>query len=191
MNTNRLRKNYENLSMFQRLALADNALARNDESETMAIKAASPKIGYSCSDFWETLEKIQNIRLTNLIVRLGYMMQFDFFMTCELEKLIDRSVSPNDKHLNKDLRMAAFLYVRATDSWDTLNREMSLQPSFDESLCSLLLSFELFQAKDSVMRAYAYSEDEARKNIVERTGDERFATVRDEIKALKEYLEIK
>jgi hypothetical protein len=191
MNTNRLRKGYENLSMLQRLALADNALARDDDSESRAIKAASPKVGYFSTDFWETLEKIQHIRLANLIIRLGYMLQFDFFMTCELEKLIDKSVSTSDKRLNNDLRMAAFLYVRATDTLKTLNEELSLRPSFDEELCSLLLSIELFTANDSVMRAYAFSEAEAQRHIFEQTGDASCRTIADEVSALKEYLEIK
>jgi len=186
-----LRKGYENLTMLQRLALADNAMARDDDSEARAIKAASPRVGYTHPDFWETFEKITNIRMCNLIVRLGYMMSFDFFSIRELEELNDKSVSASGKRLDNDLRMAAFLYVRTTDCWNALNDELSLQPNFDATLGTLLLSIDLFKAKDAVMRAYAFSEDEARKHIFEQTGNNSCKTAKEEIKALKEYLEIK
>ena len=57
MNINSLRKNYDSLTMLQRLALADNALGRDDDGEALAIKNASPRIAYTQPDFCELLTR--------------------------------------------------------------------------------------------------------------------------------------
>ncbi len=71
MNIKTLRKSYENLTMLERLSLADNALARDDESELRAIVAASPREHYSQTDWKDMLESINQFRFCNLIVRLS------------------------------------------------------------------------------------------------------------------------
>ncbi len=88
MNIKTLRKSYENLTMLERMSLADNALARDDESELRAIVAASPREGFRQPDYFNLMEEITRFRLINLICRLGYIMQFDFFlMQAELDVL--------------------------------------------------------------------------------------------------------
>src|SRR5436190_7535875 len=91
MNTNNLRKNYDGLTMLQRLALADNALARNDDSEALAIKNASPRVTFTQADFSELFDEILRIRMCNLVSRLGYIITFDYGFNLELEKLKNES----------------------------------------------------------------------------------------------------
>ena len=86
-----LRKDYENLSMLQRLSLLDNAISRNDDSEAQAIMAASPRKSYSQPDYCDFFDQINHIRLCNLIFRLGYMMNFNLFRECLSEKLKNKS----------------------------------------------------------------------------------------------------
>ena len=57
--------------------------------------------------------------------------------------------------------MAAYLYVRATDSWNAINDELGLRPNFDEEIGEHLLAVELLRYKDSLMRTYAFWEDDA------------------------------
>jgi hypothetical protein len=186
-----LRKSYENLSMLQRLSLADNAVARDDEIEALAIKAASPKIHYSQPDFIALFDQILRIRLCNLITRLGYILNFDLLLFAELEKLIDKSVSSKHERINDDLRLAGYLYVRATDSWNAINDELSLRPHFDEEIGGILFSIELLHAKDAIMREYAFSEDEARAYIQKLTGMSEIKTIEQEIQDYRDYLELK
>lgn len=61
------------------MSLADNALARDDENELRAIVAASPRKSFSQVDYLDLLEGIKIFRLCNLIVRLSYIMQYDYF----------------------------------------------------------------------------------------------------------------
>jgi hypothetical protein len=153
MNVNNLRKNYENLTMLQRLALADNALGRDDESEALAIKNASPRVAFTQPDFNELYTEILNIRMCNLVIRLGYVMSFDLLLFDELEKLIDKSILDDDERINNDLRLTGFLYVRATDSWNAINEELGLRPNFDEELAQHLFAIDMLRSKDETMRA--------------------------------------
>jgi hypothetical protein len=186
-----LRKGYSNLSMLQRLSLADNAIARDDEAEALAIKKASPREHYSRPDFCELFDEITRIRLCNLIVRLGHIMNFDLFHSMELEKLNNKSVSDRHERLSNDLKLAAYLYVRATDSWNVINDEMGLRPNFDDEIGGFLLSKEVLQRKDILMRAMAFSESEAKEYVRKQTGSEVFRTVEDEIDEYRKYLNLK
>ena len=86
------------------------------------------------------------------------------------------------------MKMTAFLYVRATDSWKILNDELGLQPNYDEEMSEFLFSFELMEAKEKTMREIAYNEDETRQQMKEDTGDDKIRTLEDEIKAIRKAL---
>jgi hypothetical protein len=177
--------------MLQRLALADNALGRDDESEALAIKEASPRVSYTAADFSELFDEIIRIRICNLVVRLGYIMNFDFLQFCELEKLIDKSDSKPNKKFSKDLRLAAFLYVRATDAWNAVNDELGLRKDFDEEVGATMFAIDLLKSKERVMRTYAFSEAEAKAYMKKQTGDEEIRTMEQEIEAYREHLKVK
>ena len=135
MNIKSLRKNYDGLTMLERLALADNAESRDDESEIRAINEASPKESFRQVDFYDLMKGITTFRLCNLIVRLSYAMQFDFFSTfAELEILKDKTDKTKYKKHSDNARMAAFLFVRAKDSWQAVNDELGLRPDYDEDI---------------------------------------------------------
>lgn len=190
MNIKALRKDYQNLTMFQRLALLDNAISRNDDSEAEAIVAASPRKTFSQTDYCELFEQIAKIRLFNLIFRLGYIMSFDFLLIGQLDRLINKSSLKAVKRIDDDLRLGAFLYVRATDSWDAVNKELGLRPNFDEEIGEHLFAIDLMRSKDQTMRAIAFSEDEAKAFVRKRTGIDEFRTMEKEIEAYREFLEL-
>lgn len=185
-----LRSGYGSLSLFQRLALADNAVGRDDESEALAINAASPRVHFSRTDFADLFEKINSIRLCNLIVRLGYLMNFDFLLLRELEALESKSRPENKERIANDLRLAAFLYVRATDAWKAVNDELGLRKTFDLEIGETLFAIDLLQSKEALMRNYAFTEDEARKYVLRGTGRKDFKTIADEIEEYRTYLEL-
>jgi hypothetical protein len=194
MNINGVRKNYANLTMLQRLALADNALGRGDESEALAIKNASPRVSYTAADFTELLDEILRFRLCNLITRLGYIMSFDVFLAMEadLDILKDESkVKQRKERISKDLRLAAYLYVRATDSWNAVNSELGLRSNFDDEIGEHLFAIDLLKSRDSLMREWAFSETEARKYLAKSTGNDKLATLAEETEAIREALNIK
>ncbi|MGI8757430.1 MAG: hypothetical protein ACR2MB_16550 [Acidimicrobiales bacterium] len=191
MNIKSLRKSYENLTMLERLSLADNALARDDESELRAIVAASPRKSFSQVDYFDLMQEITKFRLCNLIVRLSYIMQFDYFW--ERSTLAVNSDKPNlkrEERLLVDLKMSAYLYVRATDSWKILNDELGLRPNFDEEISEFLFSLEMMKDKEMLMREIAFTEDEAKEHLKAKTGSDKMQTIADEIEAIRKALEL-
>lgn len=190
MSIKNLRKSYANLTMLQRLALADNALGREDESEALAIKVASPRVSYTRPDFGELYEEILRMRMCNMVVRLGCIMNFDFLIQSENDSLINKSNVKRSKRINEDLKLASFLYVRATDAWNALNDELGLRRNFDEEVGENLFSIELFRSKDELLRSMAFSEDEAKAFVQKKTGINSFRTMEQEIIAYREALEL-
>lgn len=191
MNIKALRRNYDELTMMERLSLADNAVARDDENEFRAIVAASPRKHFSQVDYFDLLEQIKILRLCNLIARLSYVMQFDYFSyEYELEVLINKSSSKRCERLLIDMQMTAYLFVRATDSWKILNAELGLRPNFDEEILEFLFSFEMVKQKEEIMRDLAFSEDEMKKHIKSYTGNDKIQTLEDEIEAIRKALEL-
>jgi len=181
MNIKSIRKSYENLTMLERLSLADNAVFRNDESEINAIVAASPRKTFSQPDYLDLFENINRFRFCNLITRLSYVMQFDFFLRCGLA---------DKKRISDDARLTAFLYVRATDSWKAVCDEFGLRPDYNQEICSLLFSVEMLNRKDDFLRAFAFTESEAKAYIKKQSGDDKIKTLADEINATREALEL-
>ena len=185
-----LRKGYENLSMLQRLSLLDNAISRDDESEAAAITAASPRKIFSQTDYCNLFDEITRIRLCNLIVRLGHLMVFDQLTHYTLDKIDKKSSVHEQERLTNNLRLSAFLYVRATDSWNAVNDELGLRKTFDQEIGEVLFCSHLLQSKDAVMRKIAFSEDEVRTYLLKRTGSGGMKTIDDEINDYREYLEL-
>lgn len=186
-----LRKSYENLTMLQRFSLFDNAISRDDESEAEAIIAASPRKTYSQPDYCDLFEQISKIRYCNLIFRLGHMMTFYHFLEIINEKLEGEMSPKEDERFCINLRIAAFLYVRATDSWNLVNNELSLRTTFDTEIGEILYSIDLLQSKDAMMRELAFTEDEARAYLLEQTGSDAMKTIEDEVEGYREYLGLK
>jgi len=195
MNINSIRKNYSQLTMLERLALADNALGRNDDAEALAIKRASPRVSYTQTDFCELLGEIVRIRVCNLVARLGYIMTFDLFLhsetEAELEKLINKSQSTRRRDVLSEMRLAGYLYVRATGSWDAINNELGLRTNFDEEMSHYFPALDLLQSKGTVVRDYAFSEKEAIAYVHKKTGSEEFMTIAQEIESYREMLKLK
>lgn len=179
MNIKNLRRNYETLTKLERLSLADKAEARDDENEINAIIAASPKHTYRQADFYELKQNITLLRLCNLITRFGYVMLFDLFLDFECR---------DEERISNDARLAAFLYVRATDAWQTVNDEIGLQSDFEASISEHLFAFEIFKLKADLMREAAFNEQEARDFIKAKTGSDKIKTLDDEIKSIREAL---
>lgn len=191
MNIKSLRRSYDNLTMLERLSLADNALARDDENELRAIVAASPRKSFSQVDYFDLLGEITKFRLCNLIVRFSYIMQYDYFWTRSgLEILEGKSNSEGYKRLINDMKMSAYLYVRATDSWKILNDELGLRPNFDEEMSEFLFSLEMMNAKEQTMREIAFTEDEAKEHLKAHTGSDKMQTLEDEIEATRKALNL-
>jgi hypothetical protein len=188
MNIKSIRRNYDGLTMLERLSLADNALSRDDDSELYAIKAASPKEAYSQPDFYNLLQEITTFRLCNLISRLGYVMSFDFFFRVGIEKLKNFSEFDDVDRLFDDAKVAAYLYVRATDVWNMVNDELGLRPDFDDEIGGFLFSVNLLKAKEAIMRKFAFTEDEIKVCIKDETGEYKIQTIEDEARRIYEGL---
>jgi hypothetical protein len=75
MNIKKLRINYKNLSLKERLILLDSAELRDDESEIQAIVSASPKETWKMCDFVESKNKLQTFRFIRLIQRLKHLSE--------------------------------------------------------------------------------------------------------------------
>ncbi len=165
--------------MLERLSLADHAVARNDESEIRAIVAASPRVCYSQPDYLPLFENINSFRFCNLITRLSYVMQFDAFL-CWADE--------DDEELPDDARLAAFLYVRATDSWRTVCDEFVICPDFNEQISNGLFSVEMLEVKDKIMRKLAFTESEVKDYLKKQCGISKIQTLADETKAIREAL---
>lgn len=191
MNIKSLRKGYENLTMIERLSLADNALARDDESELRAIVAASPRKSFSQVDYFDLMQEITKFRLCNLIVRLSYIMQFDYFWErSAIDVFSDKPNEQREERLLLDMKMSAYLYVRATDSWKILNDELGLRPNFDEEMSEFLFSLEIMNDKEMLMRKIAFTEDEAKEHLKEQTGSDKMQTIADEVEAIRKALNL-
>lgn len=199
MSINGLRKNYSNLTMLQRLALADNAIGRGDEGEASVIREASPRFSYSTTDFSELSEEIFQMRMCNFVVRLGCIMTFDKILSLaqdselidNLDNLKNKSKSKRNERISNNLRLAAYLYVRATDSWRAVNSELGLRTNFDEEIGSYLLTFDTLESRDALMRKCAFSEEEARAFLLRSTGSDELVTIAQEIESIREALKIK
>lgn len=179
MNLKSIHRNYQHLTMLERLSLADNAVSRGDESEIKAIVAASPRVTYSQPDYLDLFENINRFRFCNLIVRLSYVMQFDYFLLRDTE---------SDERISDNARLAAYLYVRATDTWKTVSDEFGLCPNFKQEISAHLFSVEMLNAKDELLREFAFTESEVKDYIEKQTGNAKIQTLADEIKAVREAL---
>ncbi len=176
--------------MLQRLSLLDNAISRDDENEAAAITAASPKKIFRQTDYCNLFEEINKIRMINIVIRLSYMVTFDFLLFGGPDSLKNKSVLANEKRRTNNLKLSAFLYVRATDSWNAVNDELGLRPNYDKAIGDILFPFDILQWKDEMMREFAFSEDEAKEYIFERTGRNDFKTMENEIDEFRKYLEL-
>ncbi len=179
MNIKNVRKKYENLTMLERLSLLDNAISRGDESEAKAVVSASPRKTFSQPDYLDLFENINKFRFFNLIVRFGYVMQFDYFLQCELT---------DEERRTSDARLAAYLYVRATDAWKEVCNELVLRLDFEKEIAEHLFSLEMLNRKDTLLREFAFTEDEVKKFIKTKTGIEKIQTLADEKNAIREAL---
>lgn len=191
MNINPLRNQYEKLTMLQRLALADNALGRDDDNEVLAIKKASPKVSYTAPDFGELLNEIVNIRVCNIIVRLGYIMHFDLLLQSELERELEKLKNKSNSRKSSrsdEIKLAGYLYVRATDAWNAISDEIGLRENFETQLIGYLFAENLLHSKDRMVRQYAFSEADAKGYILKTTGNDEFRTIEQEIEAYREVL---
>lgn len=191
MNIKSLRKNYAELTMLERLALADNAESRDDESEIRAINAASPKESFRQVDYYDLMKQIQIFRLCNLITRQSYILLFDFFYLraeLELEKPKNKlDFSRYEKHI-ENAKMSAFLYFRAKNAWQIVNDELGLRPNFDEEVSEYLFSIILMRAKEEIMRDLVFTDDEATEQIRKLSGEGKAKTVEDEANEIREAL---
>lgn len=178
MNLKSIQKNYAQLTMLERLSLADHAVARNDESEIRAIIAASPRVYYSQPDYLDLFENINIARFCNLITRLSYIMQFSLF--CLVDE--DREELPDHA------RLAAYLYVRATDAWRTVCDDFGLRPDFNEQIFNSLFSVEMLKVKDRLLRDVAFTESEALNFLKQQCGISKIRSLADETKAVREVL---
>lgn len=86
MNIKKLRTNYKNLSLKERLILLDSAESREDVSEIQAIASASKEVDWVFCDFAQLREKIKLIRLVNLAQRLKHQAKALFYLSIS-EKL--------------------------------------------------------------------------------------------------------
>lgn len=189
MNIKNIRKSYENLTMLERLSLADNAESRDDDSEIRAIKAASPKEHFSQVDFYDLMKQITTFRLCNLICRLSYIMQFDYFYLRAELALTKKKASFRDyeRHL-ENAKMSAFLYFRAKDSWEIVNDELGLRPNWDEEISEFLFSIALMRAKEKVMCEVVYTEEEATELVKKHYENGRVKSVETEADSIREAL---
>lgn len=181
MNIKSLRRNYDELTRLERLSLADNAEARDDENEIRAIVSASPREHFSQPDFYDLKREITTARLCNLIARLGYIMLFDLFI---------RSENSDSERTFGDARLSAFCYVRATDSWKAVNDELGLRPNFGAEIAEYLFAIEVLNQKDGFLREIAFTEAEAKEFIRAKTGNDKIKTLDEEIKAIREALDL-
>ena len=187
MNIKSLRRNYNSLTMLERLALADNADSRDDDTEIRAINAASPKEYFSQVDYYDLMKEINTFRLCNLICRFSYIMQFDFFYL-RAELALDKqnpSYKDYEKHL-EDAKMSAFLYFRSKESWQMVNDELGLRPNWDEEMSELLFSITLMKAKEKIMEELILTIEEVNKKIMRYCGEGRARTVEEEANAIRE-----
>ena len=189
MNIKTFRKSYICLTLLERLALADQAEARDDESEIQAINSASPMESRKVVDYYDLLEEINKIRLLNLICCLSYMMRFDYFSNeIELEFLRDRPNAERELKLENCMKMAAFLYVRAKDSWNAVCEEFGFRKDFDEKLLGMLFSVEIFRAQEDLIRAEAFTEEEIQEYMKKKTGPSEIQTFDEEVTGIKKAL---
>lgn len=180
MNLKSIRKDYEHLNALERLSLLDNAISRDDESEIKAIVAASPRKTFSQPDYVEMFEKITKIRFCNLIVRLGYVMDFELFLRFDSES--------EDDSISNNTRLIAYLYVRATDAWKAVSDELCLRVDYEKEIGKIFIAVGLLFIKDGLLREIAFTETEAKDYIEKRSGDGKIQTLADEIKAMRETL---
>ncbi len=178
MNLKSIRKDYEHLNTLERLSLLDNAISREDESEVKAIVAASPRKTYSQPDYLEMFEKITQMRFCNLIIRLGYAMNFDFLLRLD----------EDGQSISNQAKLAAYLYVRATDSWKAVSDELCLRPDYDKEIGEIFFAIYLLVVKDRLLREFAFTESEVKDYLEKQHGISEMKTLADEIDAMREAL---
>lgn len=176
MNVNQLRKGYANLSKLQRLALFDQAIGRDDDSEAEAVVAASPRVNFSQADFGDLYNNISRLRLCNLLFRFGCLVRFGFLLQAALRAAKLETDSAFDEFYY-EIKLAGFLYVRDTDSWQALNDELGLQPDYEGAIAQVLISREFLGSLDSVLREIAFTEVEASAYLLERYGTAGVGTI--------------
>lgn len=179
MNLKSIQRSYEHLTMLERLSLLDNAISRDDESEINAVVAASPRRTYSQPDYLELFEKITKMRFCNLIIRLGYSMDFELLLRSEIE---------DDERALSNAKLAAYLYVRATDAWQAVSDEFCLRADYAKEIGEIIFAIGLMAVKDGLLREFAFTEREAQAYIEKHYGKCKLQTLADEIKALRATL---
>ena len=118
-------------------------------------------------------------------------MNFDLLLQLELEKLKNKSVLKARLNSSNEMKLAGYLYVRATDSWNAITEELGLRTNYEEELGEHLFALDLLRAKDAMMRELAFTEADARAYTLKRTGMDDFRTIEQEIEGYREILDLK
>jgi len=100
----------------------------------------------------------------------------DFFLRLDLE---------DDESISNDAKLAAYLYVRATDAWQAVSDELCLRPNYDQEIGEVFFAVDLLIRKDRLFRAVAFTESEAKDYIEKQSGISKIQTLSDEINVIR------
>jgi hypothetical protein len=157
MNIKNIRRNYNTLTMKERLILLDMAETRDDEIEMKAIVQASPKESWKVCDFVESHIGLRLLRLINLIQRLHRQRDFMFYL-----RFADKD--NDDDHFFACASMEAYFYMVDAEVDKAIFAELGFnQEIWTEREKALFDNGIEGERIDDLMRQMAFDESEAQE----------------------------
>jgi hypothetical protein len=161
MNIKNIRRNYDTLTMKERLILLDMAEARDDEIEIKAIVSVSPKESWRVCDWVESHDNLLKLRLINLIQRLHRQRNFMFLL-----RFADKE--NDDDYFFDCASMEAYLYhvdLQVEKAiFDELGFNQEVWTEREKALFDSGMESEMIA---DLMRQFAFDETEAKEFISE------------------------
>lgn len=181
MNIKTLRKNYKELSLFERHSLFVSALMRNDKSEENAIMSASPKTLWEKADFINLFSRVLDLQMMVIIHKADAWSNWQAFGYLESEKADDHS------------RLALYYFFVYSDAWIAVCEQLKIDA---DALAEMMFpnNFLLWRIAitDKNFRELAFTEAEARDFIIRFAAAEgRFElTLEKKIAEFRNFLEL-
>jgi hypothetical protein len=169
MNTNRLARQYQNLTPWERIPLLVAADARGDELDLVRLQQTAPSITIQVPHHLELCERLDDLVKQYLLVQseaAAWYWKISAMYGQSLIWLSPQEESRRCDRLLNEMKMLCYHYVVRADGWKLVCSQWHLDP---EALCRELPGYETMRDLEDVARRLAFSGEEARAYWTEAT----------------------
>lgn len=161
-----LQKQYDKLTPRERVALILEAAKRGDASERAALQRSAPRLSYRVANHHGTLEALQFVAHTHLIVQL------DRALSVAMLGIMAEDTNTNDlpTQAYRAACVGAYAFCMQADAWRAFCAELGIAPElafygFDNARLTLEFS-------EKIAREFAFTFEETRAEMEKTFGED-------------------